>query len=167
MWIFITAVFLVTVWLFYRWPKPTIKVVAVMLGVVAIALLWALHDQTESSKRWQAEEAARLSEIAKVRITPQYDLKNACQQDHPLQVFMTNGSSKTVVAVAWELEAYAPGHSSNLVPSGSGFYGSDAIVKPGFMQSWCYPLPKFEGTGLAPALLDLKIVRPQVTFASE
>jgi hypothetical protein len=82
-------------------------------------------------------------------------------------VLITNASSKTVLSVAWELEAYVPGHSSNVVPYGSGIYSSDAILKPGFMQSWCYPLPKFEGTGLAPALLDLKVVSPRVTFANE
>jgi hypothetical protein len=115
MWIFITAVFLVTVWLLYRWPKQTIKGLAVILGVVALAIAWLVYTEEKNDERWRAEEAAKAAEVAKVSITAQYDLKNACQPDHPLQVFITNASSKTLVAVAWELEAYVPGHSSDLV----------------------------------------------------
>jgi hypothetical protein len=59
MWIFITAVFLVTVWLFYRWPKPTLKAVAVLLGVISMALVWFFYDQTESSKRWRRSKLPR------------------------------------------------------------------------------------------------------------
>jgi hypothetical protein len=54
MWIFITAVFLVTVWLLYRWPKRTLQAFAVILGVVALGVWWFVDQQSGGNPKWEA-----------------------------------------------------------------------------------------------------------------
>jgi hypothetical protein len=165
MWIFITAIFLVTVWLFYRRPKQTIKGLAVVLAVGALTLAWLSYQVDESNKRWESEQAATAAELTKIVLKANYDAAK-CGGEKPLHVSLGNTGTRTVVAIAWELQAYVPGHSYNLVDSLSRNYLADAILKPNDGISYCYQLPKFNDT-VDPALLEFKIVRPDVTFANE
>lgn len=148
----------------YRWPKRTLQAAAIILGAVAIGAWWLLYRPSQDSP-WEAEQAARAADGAKVLVTVKYS-DGACKADHPMQVYISNLSSRTVNAVTWELEAYVPGHSTNVVPFLNRTNSSDAILKPGFSQTVCYALPKFEGTELPPALLDFKVVSPMVTFSN-
>jgi hypothetical protein len=163
MWLFITAVFLVVVWLLYRWPKQTrqgfVKGLVIVLGLIAVfgVLIWL--SSVEDEQRRQAEQA----ELAKVVVTASYDAAN-CTGEKPLHVFIENRSSKTVNAVSWELEAYVPRHSTNVADILTQDYKSDVILKPNQFVSYCYPPPKLIAN-VDPTLLEFKIAHPYVTFA--
>jgi len=163
MWLFITAVFLVVVWLLYRWPKQTrqgfVKGLVIVLGLIAVfgVLIWL--SSVEDEQRRQAEKA----ELAKVVVTASYDAAN-CTGEKPLHVFIENRSSKTVNAVSWELEAYVPRHSTNVADILTQDYKSDVILKPNQFVSYCYPPPKLIAN-VDPTLLEFKIAHPYVTFA--
>jgi hypothetical protein len=165
MWLFITAVFLVVVWLLYRWPKQTrqgfVKGLVIVLGLIAVfgVLIWL--SSVEDEKRWQAEQA----ELAKVVITASYDAAN-CTGEKPLHVFIENRSSKTVNAIRWGLEAYVPRHSTNVVDILTDDYKSDAILKPNQFASYCYPPPKLN-FNVDPTLLEYKIARPDIPFEGD
>jgi hypothetical protein len=67
-----------------------------------------------------------------------------------------------VKAVAWDLKAYVPGHSTNLVDYAN--YKSDTILEPNKFVSYCYPLPKLNAN-VDPTLLKFKIAYPDISFA--
>jgi hypothetical protein len=94
MWIFITAVFLVTVWLLYRRPKQTIKGLAVILAVGAVTIVWLSYQEVESNNRWQAEQAAKAAELTKILLKANYDAAK-CGGEKPLHVFLGNTSTPT------------------------------------------------------------------------
>ena len=114
MWLFITAVFLVMVFLFYKRPEQTkrgvVKGLFIVFCLIALYALFLEFSSKQSEQRWQAEQ----EELAKVVIKANYDAEK-CKGDKPLRVFIGNSSSKTVKATRWELEAYVPRHSTNLV----------------------------------------------------
>jgi hypothetical protein len=125
MWLFITAVFLVVVWLLYKRPEQTKRVLVGGLFIVLGPLgLFACN---------QAEQA----EFAKVAVTASYD-DASCTKEKPLHIVLNNGSSKTANAITWDLEAYVPGHKTNLV-DGHPNYKSDTILKPNQFVSYLLP----------------------------
>jgi hypothetical protein len=123
--------------------------VIILLGVVALINV--------------IEDAWRSRELAKVLVTASYDAAN-CTGEKPLHVLIENRSSKTVKAVSWDLEAYVPMHSTNLIDYAD--YKSDTILKPNQFVSYCYPLPKLN-FNVDPTLLEYKIARPDITFEGD
>jgi len=156
MWLFITAVFLVVVFLLYKRPEQTRQGLAtafsIVIGVIILLGVVALINVIEDE--WRSRE------LAKVVVTASYDAAN-CTEEKPLRVFMENRSSKTVKAVSWDLEAYVPVHSTNLIDYAD--YKSDTILKPNQFVSYCYPPPKLKAN-VDPALLEYKIAHTHVTF---
>jgi hypothetical protein len=163
MWLFITAVFLVVVFLLYKRPEQTqrgiAKTLLVVLGLFALfAVLFGLSSVQEEQRR-KAERA----EEANVVVTANYRVAD-CPAEKPLEVLIMNGSSKTVKAVSWDLEAFVPGHSTNLLDYATS-YNSDAILKPNQFVAYCYPPPKLKYADVDAALLEFKIARPFIEFA--
>ena len=149
MWLFITAVFLVVMWLLYKPPEQTKRVLVGGLFIVFVPLgLFACN---------QAEQA----EFAKVAVTASFD-DASCTKEKPLHIVLNNGSSKTVKAVTWDLEAYVPGHGTNLV-DGYPNYKSDTILKPNQFVTYCYPVPKLN-TNADPTSLEFRIASPVIVF---
>jgi hypothetical protein len=66
--------------------------------------------------------------------------------------------------IRWDLEAYVPVHSINLVNAFSEEYQSDVMLKPNQFASNRYPMPKLNAN-VDPALLEFKIARPDISFA--
>jgi hypothetical protein len=163
MWLLITAVFLVVVFLLYKRPEQTrqglVKGLFIVLGLIALFALLLWFNSIESEQRWQAKQA----ELAKVVVTASYDAAD-CTGEKPLHLFIENRSSKTVNAVSWELEAYVPRHSTNVVDILTQDYKSDVILKPNQFVSYCYPVPKLN-YNVDPTLLKYKIARPDISFA--
>jgi hypothetical protein len=152
---------LVVVFLLYKRPEQTrqglvkgfsivIGFVIILLGVVAL-----INVMNVTEDEWRSWE------LAKVVVTASYDAVN-CPTEKPLHVNIENRSSKTVKAVSWDLEAYVPVHSTNLIDYAD--YKSDTILKPNQFVSYCYPPPKLNAN-VDPALLECKIAHPYVTFA--
>jgi hypothetical protein len=68
MWIFLTAVFLVLFFLFYRHPKQMFKATGALVGLVALVILgfvlWDEYTAKERAQEFERAEAARQRESA-------------------------------------------------------------------------------------------------------
>jgi len=120
-----------------------------------LAILIALSS-AENEQHCRVEQA----ELAKVVVTGSYDAVN-CTSEKPLHV--VNSTSKTVGAIRWDLEAYVPVHTTNMVNVLSEEYKSDVILKPNQFASNRYPMPKLNAN-VDPTLLEFKIARPQTSL---
>jgi hypothetical protein len=127
----------------------------IVISLVALVGLAGLYSW------WKSE--SEQAELARVVIQAKYGAEE-CKGDKPLHVFIGNASSKTVKAVRWELKAYVPGHSTDVMDYLSKDYTSDAILEPNKGISYCYPVPKLN-TNVDPALLEYKTAHPDITFA--
>lgn len=81
-----------------------------------------------------------LNEHVKIDVT--YDRKN-CSWLSPLNVIIKNESARSVLNTSFEIYAFVPGHSSNVV-EGDGHRYEDRILKPGELYNKCHVAPSLK-----------------------
>jgi len=143
--------------LIFIFPKQMGVLAAVLVaGIVAIFLYF------------QAEENDRKRQNDAVSITVNYD-KSVCSAEYPIVVNFRNGSRKTVTKISWNIGAFKPGYSNNVVDYGpysseySTPYESDKILAPNQAYGLCYKAPSLKD-GNAPASVSWRVVNKDVTF---
>jgi hypothetical protein len=116
--------------LLFKFPKPTLGCLGVVVGLCFLLYLFAIYLPQEERERDEKS----------ISITIGYD-ENDCGRDYPLAVKVHNRSRKILKKVEWRIEAFRPGYSSNL-NDGYETYKSDKILSPD--QGWrmCYRLPE-------------------------
>lgn len=116
----------------------------------------------------QAEENNRKKQRDSVTISINYDT-SACSNEYPLAVNFRNGSNKTVEKIRWNIGAYRPGYSDNVViyegytSEYSTPYESDKILSPNQGFGLCYKTPKLSA-GNEPETVSWKAVSKSVAF---
>lgn len=113
----------------FRFPKQTLGCAGIVVGGIAFLYLAFIYFP-------QQERARRESQVV---VNVKYDIE-ACSASYPLLVAVFNKSDKTVERVSLRIEAYVPGHSTDL----SGYdhdVDVDKILAPGENHQACYPLP--------------------------
>lgn len=91
----------------------------------------------------------------------------ACNEKLPLAVFITNGSSKTVSLVNFDISVKIPGRSTDLVQHQyPPAYKSDRLIKPGETSGDCWSLPDIFGLDKGTPIKDLDygIINKSVIF---
>lgn len=115
----------------------------------------------------QAEENDRKKQRDAVSINITYG-SPVCSSDFSLAVNIMNGSRKTVTKVRWNIGAYKPGYSNNVVDYGysseySTPYESDKILSPNQSFAVCYKTPKLN-SGNKPDSVNWSAVSKSVVF---
>ncbi|WNW13536.1 multidrug transporter [Pseudomonas sp. DTU_2021_1001937_2_SI_NGA_ILE_001] len=151
------GVLLIVTWLILllRYPAkalPVSLVAAVALGLVATLVIWQDHRETRQLERLDL----RLS-LA----------RQSCPADRPLQIRLTNTNSVPLVELRWQVGAYAPGDTVNLVDN---TYTSARYRGPGELQAgaaWqeCLPLPTLR-SGYRPDSLEFRAEHLQGSFSN-
>ena len=116
----------------------------------------------------QADENDRKKQKDAVSITVSYG-SSICSKEYPIAVNVKNGSRKTVTKVSWNIGAFKPGYSNNVVEysySSSEYstpYESDKILNPNQSYGVCYKPPALK-SGNKPDSVNWKVVRKSVVF---
>lgn len=115
----------------------------------------------------QAEENDRKKQRDSVAISVIYG-SSVCSSEYPIVVNIKNGSRKTVKKVRWNIGAFKPGYSNNVVEYGysseySTAYESDKILAPNQSYGVCYKTPKLK-SGNKPDSVNWSAVSKSVVF---
>lgn len=135
----------------------------VIIGVIVLGIgATYLYFEAEKNERKRQKDS--------VTVSISYDLK-ACSAEYPLLIAIKNGSKKRVNKVSWNIGAFKPGYSNNIVDYGySSEYGtpysSDKILNSGQGNGLCYKVPSIEGSH-DPKLLNWSAVRKSIDFNRE
>jgi hypothetical protein len=103
-----------------------------------------------------------------VTISIKYDT-SLCTNEYPLLANIKNGSNKTVKKISWNVAAYRPGYSNNIVEyeaytsEHSAPYESDKILSPNQGFSLCYKPPQLS-SGIEPTAVTWNAVSKNVVF---
>jgi hypothetical protein len=142
------------------YPKQTLGCGIALLAIAAIGIAVIIHNDEEKSQRWRARENAI---TAAVVYSPR-----TCGDSAPLAITVRNGSSETLGSVEMRLEAYRPGHSTDLLQSSYSDHTLkwDKILPPGQSETLCYSLPASIATSTAdtPVSLEFRIDYKSPTF---
>lgn len=142
----IWAITLIVIVLLFIFPKQMRTILAVLLAGISVI---ALIDYINSSRKEKKQESVSVN----VSYAP-----NSCSKDTPLFFEITNGGTKIVSKVSWNVTATEIGKSINVVdyrsfPSYQGEYSishhseyttpfsTDKKLKPGESISICYGAP--------------------------
>lgn len=114
-----------------RHPAKALPISLAAVLVIGLMAAWVLWEE-----RLVNEQLARLD----VRLAYQPD---QCPADRPLKISVHNGSSTTLLDLAWIVQAYRPGDDLNLAESP---YEAERSLGPPRLQAgtdWqdCLPLP--------------------------
>lgn len=118
---------------------------------------------------YNADKARNERDSAAVSISVMHDAKK-CGENVPLLVVIHNGSARAARTVAWNIAAYAPGDTRNLVwygRTGSEWdkpYSSDRALGSGETASYCYGVPTLT-TSMYPHNLAYEAIYKSVAFA--
>lgn len=141
--------------LLIRYPSKALPVT--LLAVIGLFIV-------ASTVIWQ--ENREKGHLAELELRFNYDPQN-CPADRPLAVTLNNASPNPLLELQWQLAAYRPGDSVNLVEN---TYESPRYTGPGDLQpdsSWsnCLPLPPLR-SGYRASSLEFRAERLQGSFAN-
>jgi len=148
---------LIVTWaiLLIRYPRQAVPVslgAALGLGVV---IAWVI---------WQEQRQEHL--LAQLELRMSYAPVD-CSAGQPLRITLQNHSSEPMESLRWEVAAYSPGSTLNLVTSSydAPQYQGPGDLQPG--QSWisCAPLPPLR-SGYRSSNLEFRAERLQGRFAN-
>lgn len=147
---------LVVTWviLLIRYPLRAVPIsLGALLGLGLVAA-WVI---------WQEQREERL--LAQLELRMSY-APGDCPAGRPLRITLDNHSAEPLRSLRWEVAAYSPGSSLNLVSSNydSPQYRGPGDLQPG--QNWtsCAPLPPLRA-GYRSASLEFRAERLQGHFA--
>jgi len=138
-------------------PKQILAILGVL--VLAVAAIF-FYSQEQENKRQREKD--------RVQVSVKYDKKN-CSEEYPLLIVIRNTGYKPVNKVSWNIAAYRPGYSSNVVSYGTyssswnAPYSTDKILKKDETNWLCYKVPTIQGK-LDPATLKYEITNKSVVF---
>ncbi|WP_417660292.1 multidrug transporter [Pseudomonas sp.] len=141
--------------LLIRYPNKALPVtLAAVIGlfIVASAVIW--------------QENREKNQLAELELRFIYDPQN-CPADQPLAVTLKNASQNPMLSLQWELAAYRPGDSVNLVENtyDSPRYNGPGDLQPGASWKSCLPLPAIR-SGYRASSLEFRAERIQGSFAN-
>jgi hypothetical protein len=137
------------------------KQMGMIIGLVVVGIGGAYFYFEEEAKERKRQRNSVIINIS-------YDL-NACSTGYPLHVTINNQSKKRVDKVSWNVGAFRPGYSNNIVDYGySGEYdtpySSDKILNSGQGSGSCYTAPAIEGDH-DPKILSWSVIHKRVEFS--
>ncbi|WP_339510927.1 multidrug transporter [Pseudomonas sp. RL_15y_Pfl2_60] len=140
--------------LLIRYPSkalPVTLVAVVGLFIVASVVIW--------------QENREKSHLAELQMRFSYD-PQGCPADQPLALSLKNASSKPLLDLQWEMAAFRPGDSVNLVENNydSPRYTGPGDLLPGSTWESCLPLPPLR-SGYRANSLEFRAQRIQGSFA--
>lgn len=140
--------------LLLRYPNRALPISLVALAGLGMVASWVI---------WQDSiEARRLTHVqVQLRYAP-----DQCPADRPLQVTLENGSDAALTILRWDVAAYRPGETINLVRQryeSPRYRGPEALL-PGKRWQDCLPLPDL-ATGYRPSTLEFRAERLQGHFS--
>lgn len=144
--------------LVFVFPKQMGILVAVVVIAIGAIYLYLYVDENNRKKQIEA-----------VSISVAFNAE-ACSEEYPIAVNFKNGSKKTVEKIRWNIGAYRPGYSDNIVNYGtySGEYSTpyetDRILSPGQTFGLCYKAPLLK-SGASQSEVTWTIVRKSINFA--
>ena len=148
--------FLIAAWLILliRYPLRAVPIslgALLGLGVVAAWVIW--QEQREEHLLGQLE--------LRMSYAP-----TSCPAGLPLRIILDNHSPKPMRSLSWEVAAYSPGSSLNLVTSNydAPQYRGPGDLQPGQRWHSCAPLPPLRA-GYRSRNLDFRAERLQGHFA--
>lgn len=128
---------LLFLFLLFRFPGCMVPllVVAGLVGWLAWHLLFAMPREREERER-------RIAQVRreKVRLVLTYDRSRCPEKGWPLHARIVNGADLTVERMHWKVDAFVPGHSTDLA-GWSEPVVTDSILPPGAQQDLCIGLP--------------------------
>lgn len=123
------AAALLAIFLLWRFPRVTIKVLGVLFTLALfVGVAWSIYLFIDSQ--------ARDFEKSKISITVELDVK--CSTAWPLYVRVHNGNNFSLDSVSFTISAKIPGRSSIVYHEHET---SDLITPPGKTASTCYGIP--------------------------
>lgn len=150
------GVLLVVSWaiLMIRYPMRAIPIsLGALLGLGLVAA-WVI---------WQEQRESHL--LAQLEVQMHYSTQD-CAAARPLHVTLTNHSAKSLKRLRWEVAAYSPGSSLNLV--GSGYedpqYQGSPDLQPNAQWQTCLPLPPIRA-GYRASQLEFRAERLRGSFS--
>lgn len=141
---------LILTWLILviRHPAKALPISLVAVLGIGLVAAWVL---------WEERVVDRQLALLDVRVGYAPD---QCPADRPLQIRVHNGSSTTLLDLAWVIQAYRPGDTINLTQSS---YEAERSLGPPRLQAgadWsdCLPLPPLR-SGYRPQTLEFRAER--------
>ncbi|WP_323847035.1 hypothetical protein [Microbulbifer magnicolonia] len=134
-----------------------------VLGAVVVGGMGAIYLYL------QVDENSKRRDLEAVSIVVKYDT-SICSEEYPIAINFKNGSRKVVENIKWNIGAYRPGYSDNIVNYGSygGEYStpyeSHKILAPNQTFGVCYKAPSLK-LGVSPNTVNWSIVNKYVGFA--
>lgn len=140
--------------LLIRYPSKALPVT--LIAVIGLCII-------ASTVIWQ--ENREKSHLAELEMRFTYDPQN-CPADRPLALTLKNASPKPLLELQWEMAAYRPGDSVNLVENTyeSPRYSGPGDLLPGSTWNNCLPLPPIR-SGYRASSLEFRAERIQGSFA--
>jgi hypothetical protein len=123
-WLIAALVFLIPLFFFPRAAGYILLAAAVLLGG------WALYEWMENARTSAEEE--------KVTITAAFD-PVACPEETPVSASATNGSSREVASVRFDIAVKRRGYSNEI--GRLSRLSDDKAMPPGARSQYCYALP--------------------------
>lgn len=132
----------------------------VIIGVIITGIIATyLYFEAEKTNRENQRKSVKISIIYSDGI---------CNKKFPIYVKINNNSKKIVNKISWNIGAYKPGYSNNVVNYSYSSeydtpYSSDKILKPNQQFAACYKVPKLSGK-FSPKKLNWSAVRKNINF---
>lgn len=150
------GILLVVSWaiLLIRYPMRAIPIsLGAVLGLGLVAA-WVI---------WQEQREAHL--LAQLEVQMMYHAQE-CPTSRPLHVTIINHSGKPLKSLRWEVAAYSPGSSLNLMSSGyeDPLYQGSPDLQPDAQWQTCLPMPPLRA-GYRASQLDFRAERLRGNFA--
>ena len=150
------AVVLGVILLIGMFPKQMLGILGVLVLLIATVFLY-----------FQGQADERQREKDSVQVSVKYD-EETCNEEFPLFVAVRNTGYNPVNKVSWNLAAYRPGYSSNVISYGTDFswdtpYYTDKILNTGEEIRLCYKVPTIDGK-FDPGALNYEITNKTVVF---
>lgn len=150
------GILLVVSWaiLLIRYPMRAIPIsLGALLGLGLVAA-WVI---------WQEQREARL--LAQLDVKMMYSAQ-VCPAARPLHVTLVNHSAKSLKTLRWEVAAYSPGSSLNLMSSGyeDPTYQGSPDLQPDAQWQTCLPLPPLRA-GYRASQLEFRAERLRGNFS--
>jgi len=148
---------IVGILLLFAFPRQMLALIGCFVLIVA-GLIYFIYYQ----------DSQRQKERDLVQLTIKYDEKK-CGNKFPLIITVENLGKKIVNRISWNIAAYRPGYSSNVIKYGYGSYSSnspystDKILKPGEMITFCYQVPPLTGN-YDPLILRYEVINKAISF---
>jgi hypothetical protein len=147
---------LVLTWLvlLVRYPGKALPLSAAAFFGLLLVASWVIWQQSRETQQ-----------LARIQLRLDY-APERCPANRPLGLVVQNASDASLLTLRWQIAAYRPGDSVNLVEYTyeSPRYRGPGKLLPGATWQDCLPLPTLR-SGYRASTLEFRVERLQGTFA--